>query len=1287
MRHSTTNRLYRVITAVLTMMALMAGQRAWATEHTVTYTFTYSSNQLTFTPSNSGFGTSTGTKEVTIQNTQSTNGFDVQLDDGVTLRLSLKANSSIFFVHNGDNTPYGISLNTNGDQQVRFVVSCTDYYITHVKLAQPNGTALVGTGTPAPLQPGPLDVDVDIDKSTYNHSDYNAHVTQSTNFGQLTITLSDTPRPYTITYVDAVDGVKYVTNTNPTTYNVATLEFQITAPTRTGFTFEGFYKNAEFSGSPEALPLTIERGVAAKAKDRTFYAKWSVIPWSGNGSENTPYLIQYPSQLDLLAANVNAGNDYEGKFFKLDADLPFSNAGLGDNESNFTAIGTDSHPFKGTFNGDSKTISGIRINKSTVDNQGLFGYVGSGGTVKNVILNDAVITGQAATTGAIVGNNAGTITANYYHACSVNSATTNVGTSSGDTDGARSVHAITLPESVTATGESVEIGSTAYYVSSATITLGYSNLPSNSTALYAYNDGSDHAIEGNTFTMPACDVTVSTAVFKTKYITHWQAGFAHDGSCAEKAYLITTPEGLSLLASEVNGGNNFEGKYFKLDGNIDMNSVSDFTPIGNSDNFNKQFMGFFDGDGHTISHLTINQSGKDNIGLFGKLNRSSTISGVTLNQANITGKSNVGGIAGYTENPLVTISNCHVVNSAITSTSSSGAIVGNNSNGTLTGNTYHSTLVYAPETPINAFNIGCGDGDSDGATLDATQYFVNNRTDLAALLAAYYEPSKHTAHNGTAPDLSQITAYVRENVTIPSGSVFEANSINTINNNYYVTLADGAQLIFRNDVVNCPIIVQKHIAPYTDGQNDGWNLISLPFNSNVGTNAIAGLIHDAPDVYDLYRLNLMDNSYWENSKQQAQDMYILGPSYVPLYASSKETTLENRWTQGTYAETEEGTKVYLLKSEWNVTGNPYTFNAYVNRPYYRLNAEGSAFELVKKYWEVPVPVFGAVVMKANHEVVCAYDSIYFTRKAPPAPSSLDADKTIHSILPPAMLPLSHGSAGNYRFMTVLNNDKDNSAIIAEKKGQTSDVFALRERVLYKDGEWNTLCLPFPMSAEQIDESPLAGADIRTLSSSSFENETLTLNFTPAAPAEGAVTSIKAGMPYLIKWTKPDPYAPYIDNEGNERYTHGDDCSDIYYPEFLNVTIPNDYKDGSVSTEWIDFKGITSRYVLPNVDRTMLYLAVGNKLVTPNASYTVKSCRGYFQLKKGLELDPSKPNLSRGIVLNFGDGDATGIEDFNSSTLQFLNSDTGWYTLDGRKLSGKPTRKGLYIHNGIKYAIQ
>jgi hypothetical protein len=42
-------------------------------------------------------------------------------------------------------------------------------------------------------------------------------------------------------------------------------------------------------------------------------------------------------------------------------------------------------------------------------------------------------------------------------------------------------------------------------------------------------------------------------------------------------------------------------------------------------------------------------------------------------------------------------------------------------------------------------------------------------------------------------------------------------------------------------------------------------------------------------------------------------------------------------------------------------------------------------------------------------------------------------------------------------------------------------------------------------------------------------------------------------------------------------------------------------------------------------------------------------------------------------------DATGIEDVKDGQWRMDND--GWYTLDGRPLSGKPTQRGMYVHEG------
>ena len=47
-------------------------------------------------------------------------------------------------------------------------------------------------------------------------------------------------------------------------------------------------------------------------------------------------------------------------------------------------------------------------------------------------------------------------------------------------------------------------------------------------------------------------------------------------------------------------------------------------------------------------------------------------------------------------------------------------------------------------------------------------------------------------------------------------------------------------------------------------------------------------------------------------------------------------------------------------------------------------------------------------------------------------------------------------------------------------------------------------------------------------------------------------------------------------------------------------------------------------------------------------------------------------------------DATGIKAVDSGQLTV---DSGWWTIDGRKLSGKPNTKGVYINNGRKVVIK
>ncbi len=135
----------------------------------------------------------------------------------------------------------------------------------------------------------------------------------------------------------------------------------------------------------------------------------------GSGTSDDPYKISSTDDLDQLATDVNSGTNYKDVYFIVTQDIAYTHKANGeegaDTEYNFTTIGQGKY-FQGTFDGNGKTISGIRIYKNYDKNQltflgpfGLFGRIGSTAEVKNVTLSDTRI--ASGSVGGIVGNNAG----------------------------------------------------------------------------------------------------------------------------------------------------------------------------------------------------------------------------------------------------------------------------------------------------------------------------------------------------------------------------------------------------------------------------------------------------------------------------------------------------------------------------------------------------------------------------------------------------------------------------------------------------------------------------------------------------------------------------------------------------------------------------------------------------------------------------------------------------------------------------------------------------------------
>ena len=118
---------------------------------------------------------------------------------------------------------------------------------------------------------------------------------------------------------------------------------------------------------------------------------------AGDGTQDDPFQIETAAQLAHFAKTVNEGEAYLYKYIVLTADIDLAN-------KEWTPIGNYSNPFKGNFNGDNHTVTGMQIS-GELDRVGLFGECTKhnvNSAIKNITVKDSVICGINFV-GAIVG--------------------------------------------------------------------------------------------------------------------------------------------------------------------------------------------------------------------------------------------------------------------------------------------------------------------------------------------------------------------------------------------------------------------------------------------------------------------------------------------------------------------------------------------------------------------------------------------------------------------------------------------------------------------------------------------------------------------------------------------------------------------------------------------------------------------------------------------------------------------------------------------------------------------
>ena len=228
----------------------------------------------------------------------------------------------------------------------------------------------------------------------------------------------------------------------------------------------------------------------------------------------------------------------------------------------------------------------------------------------------------------------------------------------------------------------------------------------------------------------------------------------------------------------------------------------------------------------------------------------------------------------------------------------------------------------------------------------------------------------------------------------------------------------------------------------------------------------------------------------------------------------------------------------------------------------------------------------------------------------------------------------------YETELALSETTDNSAALTEWDGYEADVTLTRT---LSAGSWNTFAAPFSTAIPE-------GWTVKELSSATFADGTLTLNFANAA-------SIEAGKPYLVKVTAN---------------------TDLSAAPFTEAIVSKDAQPFT-STD-VDFIPTLGATTIPAGDpKSVLFMTAGNTLKSPSAlPANIKGFRAYFQLK-GDAVNAARFNL------DLGEGETTSIsEELRVKNEEFAPAAAA-YDLQGRRVA--QPKKGVYIQNGKKLIIK
>jgi hypothetical protein len=228
---------------------------------------------------------------------------------------------------------------------------------------------------------------------------------------------------------------------------------------------------------------------------------------------------------------------------------------------------------------------------------------------------------------------------------------------------------------------------------------------------------------------------------------------------------------------------------------------SNWTPIGTNDHYYSRYTGTFDGGGHTITGLTINQSGTDYVGLFGCIGGRGTVKNLTLENVNITGHDNVGGVVGSTDDYLNIVTGC-TVTGTVSGNSNVGGVVGYNHAGDVIGCTASGDVTGMGNNVGGVVGENFSSGDvtacyhASGSVSGAN--FVGGLVGYTDFMTACYNASGDVTSKGDF--VGSVAGYNSRIITACYWSNYDGNGIGINDGTGTPTKVDGTTVTWQTAV-------------------------------------------------------------------------------------------------------------------------------------------------------------------------------------------------------------------------------------------------------------------------------------------------------------------------------------------------------------------------------------------------------------------------------------------------------------------------------------------------------